>query len=142
MRYLLSIAVTVLVSTAPARAGGIEISNPWVRAMPAGLPDAGYFTIHNASRDAIVLVGASSPACGMLMLHKSSTEGGIAGMTEVPNVRIDGGQTLSFAPGGYHLMCSSPSREVRPGRQVAILLEFAASPPVKVRFTVRDARGR
>lgn len=136
------VALAFVALACGARASGIGVQHAWFRAMPAGLPDAGYFTIHNSTNRAILLTGASSSGCGMLMLHKSSTDNGMANMIEVASVSVAAGQTMNFAPGGYHLMCSDPTPELKPGRSIAVSLRFAESGAVNVLFSVRDARGR
>ena len=73
-----------------------------MRALPAHLPAAGYFTLHNAGKDPLALTAASSPACGMLMLHKSTQSGGMGSMEDVASVPVPAGGDIKFAPGGYH----------------------------------------
>jgi copper(I)-binding protein len=55
-----------------------------------------------------VLRAAQSDACGMVMLHKSSRGGGMATMSDVPEVKLAPHETVKFEPGSYHLMCMDP----------------------------------
>jgi periplasmic copper chaperone A len=111
-----------------------------MRALPAGLPAGGYFTLHNDTTKAITLNGASSPACTSLMLHQSTDAGGMAGMQMVASMPVAAGGTLSFSPGGYHLMCMKP--RLTPGTLVPVTLEFAGGLKLTSGFAVRDARGQ
>jgi hypothetical protein len=56
---------------------GLLISDPWIRFITPSRPAAGYFTLSNATDQSRMLVGAASPACGMLMLHRTIHDGGV-----------------------------------------------------------------
>jgi hypothetical protein len=134
-------ALAVLILASPAHAAPV-VSNGWIRILPAGLPAAGYFDLHNGSDKVISLTGAASPACGMLMLHKSEDVGGTMRMEEVASIEVAPGATLKFAPGGYHLMCMPPSAGLKPGGHVAVTLDFADGAKVTSEFVIRNATGK
>lgn len=133
--------VVALVCAAPAVANPPVVSNAWFRALPSNLPAAGYFTLHNLG-PALQLKGASSPACGSLMLHRSSEEGGMSSMSMVESVDVPAGGTISFSPGGYHLMCENPSPTMQPGWTVPVTLQFGDGSDVTASFTVKNAAGK
>lgn len=116
------------------------VSGGWIRSLPGG-PAGGYFTLTNDTGRPIVLVGASSPACGMLMLHKTESMGGMSTMEDVANIPVAPGGTLTFAPGGYHLMCMDPTALIRPGNKVLVTLIFEDGSKVTSPFIVRGATG-
>jgi periplasmic copper chaperone A len=132
---------TFLLLSAAAQAAGPTIGNAWFRALPAQLPAGGYFDLHNGGAKTISLVGADSPACGMLMLHKSERSGGMEHMTEVARVDVPPGGTVSFAPGGYHLMCMDPMPMLKIGARVPVTLQFADGTSLRAEFAVRNAAG-
>jgi copper(I)-binding protein len=78
----------------------------------------------------------------MLMLHKSSTSGGMAEMAMVESVDIPHGGTVSFAPGGYHLMCTSPTAAMAPGANVPVTLTFGDGSASTTVFAVKNANGK
>lgn len=125
-----------------AFAGPVQVSDAWMRALPAGLPAAGYFTLHNTSSREVALTSAASSACGMLMLHKSSEEGGMGSMQDVSSVAVPAGGTVKFAPGGYHLMCMNPAPALKPGASIAVTLAFSDGSKSDVPFAVRNAQGK
>lgn len=129
---------------APAHAGegGLALESPWFRLVLPSLPAAGYFTLSNPTGTARTLVGAASPACGMLMLHRSTSAGGQERMAMVQSVAVPPHGKVSFAPGGYHLMCTSPSAQLRPGRAVPVTLRFADGGTLSAAFPVRNATGK
>jgi copper(I)-binding protein len=120
----------------------VSVTNAWMRALPGGLPAGGYFTLHNPTAKTLTLRGASSPACGMLMLHKSETMSGMASMANVETVDVPAGGTLQFSPGGYHLMCMKPTSQIKPGGTVGVTLQFAGGVTVQTDFAVRGANGK
>ncbi len=125
-RILSRLLAVVLISLAPLAASaappGVTAAKPWMRYLLPSLPAAGYMSLRNDSDEVAVLAGAASPACGMLMLHKSQDDSGMATMTEVQSVIIPAHGSLSFAPGGYHLMCMQPSMKL--GQKVPVTLHF------------------
>jgi copper(I)-binding protein len=137
----LSALVVVLVSGA-AEAGGLTVTDGWIRALPSNVPSGGYFHLRNGSGRQVVLTGASSPACGMLMLHKSETTSGMASMSDVTSVPVVAGAELSFSPGGYHLMCMKPTSAIKPGNKVPVTLVFEDGSKIRSDFVVRNASGR
>jgi copper(I)-binding protein len=140
-KLVLSAAIVIL-AAAPACAGDLTIGDAWFRALPANLPSGGYFTLHNGGAAAVSLAGASSPACGMLMLHKTDDMNGMSSMSDVARIPVAAGGTLTFAPGGYHLMCMSPTAAMKPGAKVAVTLEFAGGAKLRATFLVKDAKGQ
>lgn len=100
----------------------VTVEKPWMRYLLPSVPAAGYLTLHNNSAADVLLTGAASPACGMLMLHKSEDTSGMAMMMDVPSITIPAHGSVTFAPGGYHLMCMQPS--MKRGETVNITLIF------------------
>lgn len=133
-------ALLVLVLSTSAHATGTSVSNGWFRKLPANLPAAGYFTLHNGGSKTISLTSASSPACGMLMLHVSENMGGMMHMNDVSGVDVAPGATVAFAPGGYHLMCMKPALTL--GAKVPVTLQFLDGSKLQAEFIVRDANGK
>ena len=135
-------ALLTLVLATHADAAAVTVTGGWIRALPAGLPAAGYFELHNGTDKSVSLTGAASPACGMLMLHKSEDMGGMMKMDNVSSVDAAPGDTVKFSPGGYHLMCMSPTAAIKPGGRVPVTLQFSNGKDVEADFAVRDASGK
>jgi periplasmic copper chaperone A len=119
---------------------GVTLSNPWLRFVLPSNPASGYFTLTNTSNESRTLASVTSSACGELMLHRSIRENGIEQMTMESSVEIPAHGSLSFAPGGYHLMCVAPTRAVRPGEAVAITLHFSDGSEMTANFPVRSVK--
>ena len=138
---LLSFALLLVLGTS-ALAGDVVVTGGWFRALPASVPSGGYFTLHNGSNKTITLTGASSPACGMLMLHKTEDKGGTMDMMDMPSIPVPAGTDLKFAPGGYHLMCTDATPAMKPGATVPVTLELAGGAKISADFAVKNARGQ
>ncbi len=138
------VLAALLLATSPHAfaASTVVVSDAWIRALPGNLPAGGYFTLHNGTAKTLTLSGAASPACGMLMLHKSDTMGGMASMSDVKTIDIAPGGALKFTPGGYHLMCMAPTDAIKRGATIDVTLEFAGGTKLKSPFAVRGANGR
>jgi hypothetical protein len=126
----------------PALASDVQVSDAWFRALPAHVPAGGYFTLHNSGTGVVVLTGAQTSACAMLMLHRSTQSGGMSSMEDVASVPVAPGATVAFAPGGYHLMCMDPTAAMTPGRTVAVTLKFSGGSSAVANFAVRNAQGK
>jgi copper(I)-binding protein len=121
---------------------GVSLGEQWFRFITPTIPAAGYFTLSNSSATPQTLIGASSSACGLLMLHQSVTKNGVEQMIMVPKVPVAAHGTLQFAPGGYHLMCMSPAAAMRPGQSVPVTLQFEGGASLSANFPVRGATGK
>ena len=143
MRNRLPEVILVLVLAAtPSSAAQVSVTGAWMRALPAKLPAGGYFTAHNSGKNEIALTGAQSNACGMLMLHRSADTNGMDQMSDVASVPIAAGGSVSFSPGGYHLMCMDPAPSLKPGATVPVTLQFSDGSTLQVPFAVKNARGK
>ena len=135
IRILAACALSALL-TAPVHAADITVTQGWFRALPPSVPSGGYFTLHNGSAKKITLNDVKSPACGMLMMHKSSK----GGMEHVMAVDVAAGETFAFAPGGYHLMCMDA--KLKPGTPVPVTFTFSPGAKLTANFAVRNAVGK
>jgi len=104
--------------------GALQVANAWVRVVPGAPVAAGYFDLSNAGDTAMTIVALSSPQFGRVHMHESLTgDDGMATMQPVASVTVPAGQSLAFAPGGYHLMMFEPEQELAPGDKVTLQLQ-------------------
>ena len=128
-RFLCLLTLPVLLGAAAPSAtpmpspANVHASHGWVRYLLPNLPAAGYMTLTNTGDITTKLVGASSPACGTLILHESLNNGGTAMMTMVKSLTIPAHGQVSLAEGGYHLMCTRP--KMTPGSKISLILSFS-----------------
>lgn len=127
MRYFLILYCIVLCFTpAIAQTALLQLQQGEIRVpMPGRTVTAGYFTLHNASADAVELTGASSDAFKRIELHQHIEHDGMMRMVEVAAIEVDAGATLVFQPGGLHLMLFEPQQSLTVGNEISVTLEFA-----------------
>ena len=110
MRFPVLAAVAALTlaahaQAAPYRLGGLEVAQPWSRPAAAGTNGAGFMTLSNKGKTADTLKAVETTAAARVEIHKTSMAGGVMSMKRVDGgLPIGPGETVSFAPGGYHLM--------------------------------------
>ncbi len=103
----------------------LGVSDAWVRLTPPGSPmTAGYGTLTNEGRQAITLSAFSSPQFGDVTLHVTEDINGTATMREARNHTLNPGDSLTLAPGGYHLMLMQRLQETPEGSLVEVSFEL------------------
>lgn len=130
------IAVTSAHATAAAQ---VQASHAWIRVLPGDLPAGAYVTLRNNGDQPVALTGATSASYARVMLHHSSTAGGMSRMSMVEALPIPAHATQSLAPAGYHLMLMQAKHPVRPGDTVKLSLKFSDGSTLPVDFTARPA---
>ncbi|MGC1412766.1 MAG: copper chaperone PCu(A)C [Acetobacteraceae bacterium] len=120
----------------------LTISQPWMRLVTPATPAAGYFTLSNNSDHQAALSGAASPDCGQVMLHASTVENHTAQMKTLHDIAVPAHGSVTFEPGGYHLMCMAPSSAIAPGRSAPITLRFQDGSTLTATFPVYGAKGK
>jgi len=115
----------------------LVFADAWIRAMPAGMGmTAAFGRLTNTGATELELVSFSSPSFGSVSLHRSERVDGVSRMREVDSLRLDAGQTLELAPGGYHLMLMSPTASIAPGEEVPVEMTGAGGERFRFRVPV------
>jgi copper(I)-binding protein len=120
-------------------AAHIHASHAWIRVLPGDLPAGAYATLENDSDHPIALRSASSPAYADVMLHRSSSEGGMSRMTMVDELPVPAHGKAVLAPAGYHLMLMKAASPVKPGDTVRLMLKFSDGSTLASDFIARPA---
>jgi copper(I)-binding protein len=102
-----------------------EIKNHWLRdAPPNANMMAAYGKLTNYSPKDVYLVGAYSPAFSMTEIHKTIITDGMARMVHQPEIVIKQGGSVSFSPGGLHIMLMHPIINYKSGNLIKINLIY------------------
>jgi len=140
-RNLMLLSVCLLGGRALA-GEGLMIEDPWVREPPPMASAlGGFMTIHNPSGTERVLVGASSPAFGSVMLHRTVAQDGMMRMLHQHAITIPAHGMLAFEPGGYHIMLMQPKQPLKAGDKVEVTLQFQDGASETVTYEVRADAG-
>lgn len=118
------VALTACGQSEALDCGALAVDDPWVRATPAGADVMGaYFKLVNDGDDLVTLNGVSSSQFDRAEMHETVVnEDGQASMQPLEKLAVPAGETLSFKPGGRHVMLFSPSQDYAAGDQVELIL--------------------
>ena len=125
----LFVALSMAASAAAYAAGaadGVQVSNPYVRAIPPGAKATGAFmTLKNHGAADTKLVKAESAAAKRVELHSHFDNNGVMEMRQVPSIDVKAKGETQLKPGSYHIMLIDPTASLKPGDKVAFTLHFA-----------------
>ncbi|TAM88994.1 MAG: copper chaperone PCu(A)C [Candidimonas sp.] len=122
-----------------AQSASISVSGCWIRSLPPPAPSAAYFVVHNEGIRNAALTGASSPAFGSVMLHKSIESGGVSSMVMEPRIPVPAKGNVTFKPGSYHAMLEKPRQKLVVGTKLELDLQLASGETARASCLVRPA---
>lgn len=118
--------------------GDLKIMKPWTRATPPNAKvGGGYLTIMNTGSAADRLVSATSAVAGKVEVHDMKVENGVMKMRPLTDgLEIPAGETVSLAPGGFHVMFMKLAESFKEGEMVKATLVFEKAGSVEVMFPI------
>ena len=141
---LYCITITAPGATEPVIAGNLIIEQPWARAsIGTSRPGAAYLTIRNQGMVPDKLVSVSTEAAARAEVHETVTEDGLTRMRPAGEVGIPPEASVSFAPGGKHIMLMDLRDPLVRGKKFMLFLTFerAGEIPVWVPILGIGSRG-
>ncbi|KAF0284546.1 copper chaperone PCu(A)C [Spiribacter roseus] len=130
---------TALIGTALAGTAQAEliIEDAWARATPPGFSKgAVYLEIRNDSRRSDTLVGVHTERAGRAELHRTIEEGGNSRMVHTPRVRVPAEGSVTFEPGGRHVMMMGIDEALTEGERFSLELEAETAGTLRVNVEV------
>jgi hypothetical protein len=137
------LASLLVAATTPVSAADptIEITQAWARAVPSGIKVGGaYITIVNHGSENDRLTGASSPVAAKVELHTTLEENGVMKMRPLREVPVEAGATVTFSPGGMHIMLIDLNRPLKVGDTFPLTLSFDKAGSIQTNVKVVSAR--
>lgn len=134
-----AVLAVVGLGAAPPRPSPIAVTQGWTRPAVAGINGAGYFTVIDRGALGDRLTGAASPAAARVSIHLSRMAAGVMTMRPLSGVDLPPRGTVSFAPGGLHLMLEGLRHPLKVGDRVPVALRFVRAGRVWAYLTVRLA---
>ncbi len=121
--------------------GDISIEHAWSRAsIGTDRPGVLYLEITNNGTADDALVGVTTPAAGMPMLHETVVTDGVASMPHAASVPVPAGQTVALSPGGFHGMLMGLTATLTEGETFPVTLTFERAGNVEVTVAVLSMR--
>lgn len=142
MNRLLFAAALLLASCGQHRTpSDLKLTDGWAReTAPGQTTAAAYLIISNNGTGEDRLVGASSTAAEMTMIHQSSSENGVARMRHLgEGLEIPSKAALQLAPGGTHVMLMGLKQPLKAGETIPVELKFERSEPRAIDVKILDA---
>ena len=135
-RLLGCFVACVLSAAATARhytLGDLSIHRPWSRELPpVAANGAAYFRVENGGSDAVRIVSVSSPVADRAELHAHEMDGGVMKMRHLHAVGVPAGETVSFEPGGMHVMLIGLKQALVDGGSFPLVVEFDGAGTIEV----------
>ena len=138
MKWCFSIATTLMFgffsSSLAAHSGHdhdadtaeLIVNNAQVREfLPGNTSTVGYLTLTNHGGTAATLTKATLDGLGRVEIHEHSHVDGMMKMQQVKSVEIKAHESVSFQPGGYHLMVFGPQEPLKVGQERKLTLYFS-----------------
>jgi periplasmic copper chaperone A len=120
----------------------VDVKDAWVRTSVQGQKATGAFMTLTA-KEGLTLIGGSSPVAGVTEIHEMKVDGGIMKMRAMAGgLALPAGQAVELKPGGYHVMLMDLKAPLAKDTAVALTLVFkdAKGAESKVEVSVPVAR--
>lgn len=112
---------------------GITASNVrLVLPVVKGNPGVVYFEVINNVRDYAVLRKVEVAGAGETMLHNTRDNNGVSEMVNLPPVNLPLKETITFEPGGKHVMVMEVGETLQAGGTTEITFTFAGGDKLSV----------
>ena len=133
------VAGAVLLSACHGQPAQPTVEKAWAR-LPAvaGRPGAAYFTLRGG-RQADRVVQISSIAAGRAELHETVKRNGVNSMQPLGALTLPAGATVTFEPGGKHVMLFELAATVKPGGHLPLILTLASGQKLEAQAQIVGA---
>lgn len=116
-----------------AWADGVSVTDGWARArVPTARAGGAYVTLTNTGAAPDALIAAASPVADVVEIHTHRHVDGVMRMEQVESVPLPPGETVTFQPGGLHIMLIGLREPLTEGKTFPVTLTFQTAPPVSV----------
>lgn len=132
------LAATILAAQAQDSGTAIRLKHAWSRATPPRARVAvAYLSVTNMSGHADRLVSANSDRAMKVEIHEARMDGGVMRMRPVAGgIVIEPGETVTFQPGGLHLMLTGLQSPLRKDETLKLVLRFETAGEISVEVPV------
>ncbi|AKH41580.1 hypothetical protein FHS61_002068 [Altererythrobacter atlanticus] len=123
----------------PEAPAGISVSDGRMMLPPvSGNPAAIYFDIANDGDKDVMIRAVSVQGAGGAMLHETSTWNNQTDMQEVFQLSVPAGESVSFEPGGLHVMANDLDPSLVAGGETEVTLTFVGGDKVSFPAEIRE----
>lgn len=139
---IFAIVFLLFLASSSAVAGKLEIHDAWVRETPPNAAVmAAYLTLRNHAAKTFTLVSAASPDFNRVEIHRTEQSDGMTKMFPVSRVMLSTNSSVSFQPGGMHLMLMKPKKRFKAGNSISLTLFFSDESSLNISVPVKKGTG-
>lgn len=154
--FLISLFVVILLLSActnTASTSGILVKEPWARAASAMMEagesgemtegsmmsanGAAFMILENTGDAPDKLVSVTSDVAQTVEIHKTEMQEGIMRMAPVDFIEVPAKGNAELKPGGFHIMLIGLKKDLVPGEQIELTLNFEQAGHITVKAEVR-----
>ncbi|MBU3020097.1 copper chaperone PCu(A)C [Paraglaciecola agarilytica] len=100
-----ALITTTLILISNIALAELHVTQAKIRLLPPSVPNtSAYFEIENSGENDVTLVGGKADIANKVELHNHIMSGDVMRMEKQSAVIIPAGKTITFAPGGLHMM--------------------------------------
>jgi copper(I)-binding protein len=130
--------VTFIIISVPGFAQPLHVTDAWIKNLPPAVPmRAGYMQLMNHDANTATIVSISSNAFKKVEIHQTINNDGVMSMHPIKSLVLEANGMVSLKPGGMHLMLMKPTRELKIGDEVEIVLQFDNDSSQVILMTVK-----
>lgn len=109
----------------PNMKAGIEIANArLVLPVISGSAAAAYFTITNTTAQTVTISTIDVRGAKMAMMHETAGSGAHSTMSMLAKLDVPAESSVTFAPGGKHVMLTGLDAGLKPGGKARMIITF------------------
>ena len=127
-------------ATAEAKADGLTVRDPWVKAADSGMTAAFATLVNNTGAD-VTVESATSPASPIELHTMAMKDGKMVMQPKQGGFVIKAGATHELAPGGDHLMLMQPAAAIKPGDELTFTLKLSGGASVEFKAVAKPFAG-
>ncbi|MGS2722035.1 copper chaperone PCu(A)C [Paraglaciecola aestuariivivens] len=120
----------------------IKVTDATIRLLPPGVPNSSaYFSIENSSSEEVVLVSAKANFVDKAEIHAHIHENNMMRMQKQEQVVIPAGKSLTFEPGGLHIMLFGLHQPLKEGQFLGLSLQTQSGDLIEFKAKVARLSG-
>lgn len=129
------IALTALLFSAQAYAGGVTVNDAWARATAPGQENGSVGLVITSKKNAR-LIAVTSPASDSAEIHTMSMDNGVMQMRQLEFLPLPAMQPVTLGPGGEHLMLFGLKHALKAGDKVplTVTVQYADKHTEKIKI--------
>ncbi|MFT6371673.1 MAG: copper(I)-binding protein [Gammaproteobacteria bacterium] len=130
--------VTFLIISVPGFAQPLSVTDAWIKNLPPAMPmRAGYMQLMNHDDNTATIVSVSSNAFKKVEIHQTINNDGVMSMHPIKSLVVEANGMAFLKPGGMHLMLIKPTRDLKIGDEVEVVLQFDNDSSQVILMTVK-----